>query len=132
LNANAPPGAGPPILPPQDGFLQLDRSKFPAAFAADVAPNVAAFMASSQVPWGVRALEGKVTDPAWKRKPSWYLIPQDDRTIPPAAQRGMAARAGATVHEAPGSHAIYESAPEAVVALVNAAAMAAKQADSRN
>jgi quinol monooxygenase YgiN/thioesterase domain-containing protein len=121
LNANAPPGVGPPILPPQDGFLQLDRSKFPAVFAADVAPDVAAFMASSQVPWGVRALEGKVTDPAWKKKPSWYLIPKDDRTIPPDAQRGMAARARATVREIPGSHAVYVSTPEAVAALIDEA-----------
>jgi pimeloyl-ACP methyl ester carboxylesterase len=75
LIRNPPPGApAPPILPPQDGFLLLDRSKFAEAFAADVKPGLAAFMADSQVPWGVKALSGTVTEPAWKSKPSWYMV----------------------------------------------------------
>ena len=123
LIKNPPPGAPvPPILPPQDGYLFLDREKFRASFAADVSEAKAAFMADSQVPWGVRALSGAVTEPAWKSKPSWYLVATEDKMIPPPAQRQMAARAGATVAEAAGSHAIYVSKPEAVAALIAKAA----------
>jgi pimeloyl-ACP methyl ester carboxylesterase len=123
LIKNPPPGAPvPPILPPQDGYLFLDTSKFHASFAADVDAEKAAFMADSQVPWGVEALGGSVTVPAWKAKPSWYLVAADDRMIPPQAQRAMAARAGATVMETPGSHSVYVSRPEAVVGLIQKAA----------
>lgn len=123
LIANPPPGAPtPPILPPRDGFLFLDRSKFHASFAADVDPDKAAFMADSQVPWGVRALDGAVTEPAWRSKPSWYLVATEDQMIPPPAQRMMAKRAGATTIEATGSHAIYVSQPRTVAALVEMAA----------
>ncbi|HEY6123976.1 MAG TPA: alpha/beta hydrolase [Steroidobacteraceae bacterium] len=122
LNANAPPGAPAlPILPPVDGYLLLDRTKFPAVFAADVAPDTARFMADSQVPWSVQALEGKISSPAWKTKPSWYLIPQDDRVIPPAAQRAMAGRAHASIREISGSHAFYVANPNAVAALIKEA-----------
>jgi len=110
LIKNPPPGAPvPPILPPQDGFLLLDRAKFQASFAADVSADAAAFMADSQVPWGLDALNGAVTDPAWKTKPSWYLVATDDRMIPPDAQRAMSRRAGSIVVEANGSHAVYVS-----------------------
>jgi pimeloyl-ACP methyl ester carboxylesterase len=123
LIANPAPGAPvPPILPPQNGFLFLDRAKFAAAFAADVAPAEAAFMADSQVPWGVNALNGAVTEPAWRQKPSWYLVATDDHMIPPPAQRAMSKRAGATVTEVPGSHAIYVSNPEAVADVIRKAA----------
>ncbi|ANT52826.1 alpha/beta hydrolase [Mesorhizobium amorphae] len=123
LIANPPPGAPvPPILPPVDGFLMLDKEKFAASFAADVRPSLAAFMADSQVPWGVAALEGKVTAPAWKAKPSWYLVATDDRMIPPPAQRQMASRAKATTVEVPGSHAVYVSDPKAVASLIEQAA----------
>jgi pimeloyl-ACP methyl ester carboxylesterase len=123
LIANPPPGAPvPPILPPKDGFLFLDKTKFAASFAADVKPDVANFMANSQVPWGVEALKGAVTKPAWKNKPSWYLVATQDKMIPPPAQHQMAARAKAHVTEAPGSHAIYVSKPKAVAALIEAAA----------
>ena len=123
LIKNPPPGAPvPPILPPQDGFLFLDQEKFAASFAADVAPDKASFMAASQVPWGVAALDGAVTQAAWKVKPSWYLVAQDDRMIPPPAQRQMAQRAGATISEVPGSHAIYVSNPEAVADVIKQAA----------
>jgi pimeloyl-ACP methyl ester carboxylesterase len=126
LIANPPPGAPvPPILPPQDGFLFLDRDKFAASFAADVAPEQAAFMADSQVPWGVDALAGAVAEPAWKTKPSWYLVAADDRMIPPPAQRFMAERAGAEVIETGGSHAVYVSKPEAVAKLLERAAAGA-------
>ena len=115
-------GPQPPILPPQDGFLFLDRGKFAESFAADVPARVAAFMADSQVPWGVEALGGTVSDPAWRSKPSWYLIVTDDRMIPPSAQRQMAERTGATTTEVPGSHAIYVSQPSAVAGLITQAA----------
>jgi pimeloyl-ACP methyl ester carboxylesterase len=119
LIADPPPGAPvPPILPPTDGFLFLDRDKFAASFAADVPAAQAAFMADSQVPWGVDALGGAVTEPAWRTKPSWYLVAADDHMIPPPAQRAMAERAGATVTETPGSHAVYVSNPAAVAAVI--------------
>jgi pimeloyl-ACP methyl ester carboxylesterase len=118
-----PPGAPvPPILPPQDGFLFLDRTKFAASFAADVDAQKAAFMADSQVPWGVDALGGAVSKPAWKSKPSWYLLATEDKMIPPPAQQFMAKRAGATVTEIAGSHAVYVSQPNAVAALIEKAA----------
>ena len=123
LIKDPPPGAPvPPILPPQDGYLFLDRGKFRASFAADVDAERAAFMADSQVPWGVEALSGKISEPAWKAKPSWYMIATDDKMIPPDAQRSMSKRAGSTAVEVKGSHAIYVSQPEAVAALVEQAA----------
>jgi pimeloyl-ACP methyl ester carboxylesterase len=129
LIQNPPPGApAPPILPPQDGFLFLDRAKFAASFAADVEPEKAAFMADSQVPWGVAALSGEVSEPAWKAKPSWYLVATDDKMIPPDAQRAMSKRAGSTVVEVKGSHAIYVSQPGAVADLIEQAARKARAA----
>jgi pimeloyl-ACP methyl ester carboxylesterase len=129
LIANPPPGAPvPPILPPQEGFLFLDRAQFAASFAADVSPDLAAFMADAQVPWGVDALNGAISAPAWRSKPSWYLVATEDRMIPPPAQRAMATRAGATVVEAAGSHAIYVSQPAPVAALIEQAAAAVRAA----
>ncbi len=123
LISNPPPGAPvPPLVPPQNGFLFLDRTKFAAAFAADVAPAKAAFMADSQVPWSVNALSGAVTEPAWKGKRSWYLVTTEDKMIPPPAQRQMAKRAGSTVVETKGSHAVYVSQPQAVIKLIEQAA----------
>jgi len=125
LIANPPPGAPvPPILPPNGGYLFLDKGKFAAAFAGDVDAGTAAFMADSQVPWGVDALGGAATAPAWKSRPSWYLQVRDDRMIPYPAQQFMAKRAGATVAEVPGSHAIYVSNPKAVADLIKQAANA--------
>ena len=129
LIKDPPPGAPvPPILPPQDGYLFLDKAKFPASFAADVDAEKAAFMADSQVPWGVAALSGTISEPAWRAKPSWYLIATDDKMIPPDAQRAMSKRAGATVVEVKGSHAIYVSQPTAVAALIEQAARKVKAA----
>jgi len=129
LIKDPPPGAPvPPILPPQDGYLFLDKSKFAASFAADVEPEKAEFMADSQGPWGVEALSGTISEPAWKTKPSWYLVATDDKMIPPAAQRFMSERAGSTVVEAAGSHAIYVSQPNAVAAIIEKAAGAVKAA----
>jgi hypothetical protein len=112
----------PPILPPQDGFLFLDRAKFRASYAADVSSEAAAFMADSQVPRGLDALNGAVTEPAWRSKPSWYSVSTDDKMIPPNAQRAMSKRAGATVIEVKGSYAIYVSQPKAVADLIAKAA----------
>jgi pimeloyl-ACP methyl ester carboxylesterase len=122
LIKDPPPGAPvPPILPPQNGYLMLDKTKFADSFAADVGAEKAAFMADSQVPWGVDALSGTISVPAWKTKPTWYLVATDDKMIPPAAQRQMSKRAGATVTEAKGSHAIYVSHPGAVAELIEKA-----------
>ena len=123
LIAEAPPGApAPPILPPQDGFLFLDRDKFAASFAADVPEKLAAFMADSQVGFGVDALNGAVSEPAWRTKPSWYLVTTNDHMIPPPAQRAMSERAKATVTETPASHAVYVSQPAVVAAVITQAA----------
>src|SRR5215471_660502 len=127
LIANPAPGAPvPPILPPQDGYLFLDRAKFAASFAADVSADKAAFMADSQVPWGVEALSGKISEPAWKTKPSWYLIATDDKMIPPDAQRSMAQRAESKVVETAASHSVYVSKPKAVADLIAQAARETK------
>jgi pimeloyl-ACP methyl ester carboxylesterase len=129
LIKDPPPGAPvPPILPPQAGFLFLDKAKFPASFAGDVEAEEAAFMADSQVPWGVEALGGSISEPAWKAKPSWYLVVTEDKMIPPAAQRLMAKRAGSAVVETKGSHAIYVSQPAAVASLIEQAANGVKAA----
>lgn len=123
LIKSAPAGAPtPPILPPQDGFILLDKAKFPAFFAADVNPEVASFMADSQVPWGVEALGGAITQPAWKTKPSWFLITTEDKMIPPDAQRAMSKRAGSTVVEVKSSHSVFLSHPQAVAHIIEQAA----------
>src|SRR5246127_3133494 len=121
-------GPQPPILPPQDGFLFLDKAKFAASYATDVDPDKAAFWADSQVPWGVACFSGAISEPAWRTKPSWYLVATEDKRIPPDAQRAMAKRAGSTVVEAKGSHAIYFSQPKAVAALIEQAAGTVKAA----
>jgi pimeloyl-ACP methyl ester carboxylesterase len=132
LIKDPPPGAPvPPILAPQDGFLFLDNAKFAASFAADVDANTAQFMADSQVPWGVSALAGTISEPAWRTKPSWYLIATDDRMIPPPAQQFMSKRAGSTVVEVKGSHAVYVSQPKAVAALIKKAALESTSASKR-
>ena len=129
LIKDPPPGAPvPPILPPQDGYLFLEKTKFAASFAADVEPDLAEFMADSQVPWGVEALGGAITTPAWRTKPSWYLVSTEDRMIPPDAQRAMAKRAGSSVVETKGSHSVYVSQPQAVASLIEKAAKGAAAA----
>ncbi len=125
LIADPPPDAPvPPILPPQDGFLFLDREKFHDSFAGDVDADEAAFMADSQVPWGVEALGGMISDPAWRNKPSWYLLTTEDRMIPPPAQQMMSGRAGSAVEDVAASHSVYVSQPEAVAAIIEKAASA--------
>ena len=127
LIADPPPGAPvPPILPPRNGYLALDKDKFHDSFAGDLKPELAEFMANSQVPWGVEALAGTISTPAWRSKPSWYLVATDDRMIPPPAQRAMSERAGATVVEVSGSHSVYVSQPETTADLIKQAASAAQ------
>jgi len=126
LIKDPPPGAPvPPILPPVDGFLLLDKAKFPASFAGDVSPEKAEFMADSQVPWGVNAVGGTISEAAWKTKPSWYLLTTEDKMLPPEAQRLMSKRAGATVVEVKSSHAVYVSHPQAVAHIIEEAARGA-------
>src|SRR5580704_6301924 len=126
LIKDPPPGAPvPPILPPVDGFLLLDKAKFPASFAGDVSPEKADFMADSQVPWGVNAVGGTISEAAWKTKPTWYLLTTEDRMLPPDAQRLMSKRAGATVVEVKSSHAVYLSHPQAVAHIIEEAARGA-------
>src|SRR5215469_898089 len=122
-------GPQPPILPPQDGFLFLDRDKFHASFAGDLPADLAAFMADSQVPWGADALGGQISEPAWRTRPSWYLITTEDKMIPPAAQRTMSGRAGSTTVEVAASHSVFLSQPAAVTACIKQAAttVAARQ-----
>jgi pimeloyl-ACP methyl ester carboxylesterase len=123
LIKDPPPGAPvPPILPPTDGYLLLDKGKFAASFAADVDPEQAAFMADAQVPWGVEALSGTISEPAWRSKPTWYMVATEDRMIPPPAQHFMSSRAGATVVEVAGSHAVFVSQPAVVANLIVQAA----------
>ncbi|MFD0503893.1 alpha/beta fold hydrolase [Streptomyces chiangmaiensis] len=123
LIADPPPGAAvPPILPPVNGYLLLDRDKFADAFAGDLPRTQAEFLAVSQVPWGLDAAGGAVATPAWRTKPSWYLVATDDRMIPPPAQHAMAERIGAHTIEVAGSHAVYVSQPSAVADLIKQAA----------
>lgn len=131
LIKDPPPGESvPPILPPQDGFLFLDKEKFHDSFAADVDAKLASFMADSQVPWGLGALSGTISEPAWRNKPSWSLITTEDKMIPPAAQQFMSKRAGSTIAESRGSHAIYVSQPRAVASLIERAAEGVEMAIS--
>ncbi len=132
LIANPAPGAPvPPILPPVDGFLMLDKAKFAESFAGDVPREKAEFMAHSQVPWGLDALNGAVSTPAWKTKPSWYLVVTEDKMIPPTAQQFMSQRAGSTVKEVGGSHAIYVSNPQAVADIIKEAATKSSKAKAQ-
>ncbi len=107
-----------PVLPPKDGFLTLDKSKMPSSFAADIDPSLARFMADSQVPWGLGAVGGTVTNPAWKTKPTTYLLTEKDRMIPPVLQLAMAERAKAEIVKVESSHAVMLSHPKAVAHLI--------------
>jgi pimeloyl-ACP methyl ester carboxylesterase len=121
-------GPQPPILAPVGGFFFLDRAKFHTSFAGDLSAEQAAFMADSQVPWGVDAFGGTVSEPAWRSKPSWYMVTASDLMIPPEAQRTMSERIGATVVEVDASHSVYVSQPAAVADLITQAAAAATTA----
>ena len=120
---NAPADAPQlPAAPSADGFVFFDKAKFAAGFCADVDPKTAQFMADSQIPIIGSTFEATVTTPAWKTKPSWYVIPDRDLVIPPVLERSMAKRANATVTEVKGSHAISVSQPKVVADVIEAAA----------
>ncbi|MDT5119061.1 MAG: hypothetical protein QOE30_4800 [Mycobacterium sp.] len=118
---DGPDAPGSPIVPAPGGFLFQDRAKFHASFGADLSAADAVFLADSQVPWAVDAMAGLVTEPAWRGKPSWYLIATEDRMIPLSAQRAMAQRASATQVDAAASHAVYMSQPRAVADFIRLA-----------
>jgi pimeloyl-ACP methyl ester carboxylesterase len=115
---------GSPIVPAPNGFFFQDRARFHASFGADLPTALAAFLADAQVPWGMGAMTGSVSEPAWRGKPSWYLVATEDRMIPASVQRAMAKRAGATAIEVAASHAVYMSQPNAVAALIRQARFA--------
>jgi pimeloyl-ACP methyl ester carboxylesterase len=114
-------GPQPPIMPPVDGFLFLDKAKFAASFAADVPADLATFWADAQLPWGVEALSGQISDAAWRHRPNWYLVTSEDRMIPPDEQRSMAQRIGATTVETASSHSVFASHPEVVTEIIKGA-----------
>jgi pimeloyl-ACP methyl ester carboxylesterase len=120
-----PPGtAQMPGLPPRDGFIIQDPQRFHGSFGADLPDDLAAFMADSQSPWGTKAAAGTITDPAWRTKPSWYLVATQDREIPPATQRAMSRRARSTVYELAATHGVYITQPAPVADLIRQAARA--------
>jgi pimeloyl-ACP methyl ester carboxylesterase len=123
-------GPQPPILAPVDGLLFLDREKFHASFAGDLSAEQGAFLADSQLPWGLDALGGTISEAAWRSKPSWYLLTTQDRMIPPDAQRTMAERIGADVVEADASHSVYVSQPGVVADLIKQAAATIEAKDT--
>ncbi len=118
---DAPPDPNSPVLPPADGFIWLDRSKFHANFCADVPAAKARFMADSQVPVGLAAFGTDLTAAAWKSKKSWYIVSTEDKMIPPDAERGMAKRANAQVTEIKSSHAVYISHASEVASVIKQA-----------
>jgi pimeloyl-ACP methyl ester carboxylesterase len=123
----APPGESKaPLLPPQDGYLLVDPSKFPTAFAADVDPSTTRFMAAAQVPWGLQAVQTAITKVAWKTKPTHYMVTMKDGMIPPTAQRTMAKRTGGRTVEIASSHAVMLSHPREVAAFIKEVAAQAR------
>jgi pimeloyl-ACP methyl ester carboxylesterase len=104
----------------------VNPDAFPNDFAADAPKPVARFMAISQVPVSADALKAKATVAAWKQKPSYAVIPMQDRMINPDLERFMTKRAQSQVIELPGSHAIFLSHAKEVAALIEKAATAAK------
>jgi pimeloyl-ACP methyl ester carboxylesterase len=126
INEPVAKAAPVPILPPQNGFLIVDPAKFPKQFAADSPLTLTRFMAASQVPWGLTAVQTKIGQVAWKTKPTWFMVTQQDHMIPTAQQREMAARAKAHTVEIASSHAVMLSHPDKVTAFIEQAANASR------
>jgi pimeloyl-ACP methyl ester carboxylesterase len=124
LHQTPPPANS--IIPAGEGFLIINPKVFHADFAADLPAKDANFMAISQVPIAASIIGAPITEPAWRRKPSWYAVATEDRQINPDLERFMAKRAGSTTIEVKGSHAIYASQPAVVADLIEKAAKAAK------
>ena len=119
------PPATKAIKSDSDGNFWIDQTHFAADFAADVPPAVSRFMAISQVPISADSFTHKVTSPAWKTKPSWYMVATQDRSINPEQERMMAKRARATTVEVNSSHVAYMSHPKETAKLIEEAAAAA-------
>ena len=117
---------GAPLLPPSDGFLLVDPAKFPAAFAPDVDPVTTRFMAASQVPWGLGAVQAKIAKAAWKDKPVRFMLTTRDHMVPPSTQRFLATRAKAKIVEIQSSHAVMLAHPSEVAELIESAAVEVK------
>ena len=119
----APTSGGLP--PDANGFVWYDQAKFHASFCADLSDEQASFMAASQIPLSASVLGSSINEPAWKTKPSWYIVATEDHELSPDAERLAAKRAGATVTEIKGSHVVFISQPKAVSAVIEAAAQGA-------
>ena len=129
LIANPPPGAPvPPILPPKDGYLFLDKTKFCSLVRGRRGRAYRRLYGEFASSVGLGRAERPDYRSGLRTKPSWYLLVTDDRMIPLPAQRFMCERAGATASEVPGSHAIYVSNPSAVANLIETAANSPKLA----
>ncbi len=117
------PNASRPLVKTPDGFVFLDPANFPEDFAADLPPAQADFLAHAQMPTAAKVFTTPITDPAWKGKPSWYLVAKADKTINPDLERMYAERAKSHKVEVEGaSHAVYISHPKEVAALIEDAA----------
>jgi pimeloyl-ACP methyl ester carboxylesterase len=120
----AVPPASKAIKPDSNGNFWIDQEHFAADFAADVPPDVSHFMAESQVPISADSFTHKVTSPAWKTKPTWYMVATADRSINPDQERMMAKRANAKTIEVDSSHVAYMSHPMETAKLIEEAATA--------
>jgi pimeloyl-ACP methyl ester carboxylesterase len=121
---DALPQASKAFRADSDNNLWIDQKLFAADFAADLPPAVSKFMAISQVPISTEAFTHKITNPAWKTKPSWYMVATQDRSINPNQERMMAKRAHAKTVEVTSSHVAYMSHPKESVKLIEEAATA--------
>jgi pimeloyl-ACP methyl ester carboxylesterase len=108
-----------------NGLWWIDQAHFAADFAADVPPAVSHIMAISQVPISTDSFTHKVTSPAWKTKPTWYMVATEDRSINPDQERMMAKRANAKTVEVKASHVAYMSHPKQTAKLIEDAANSA-------
>src|SRR5580692_1334113 len=118
------PQASKAFKPDANGNWWIDEAQFAADFAGDIPPEKAWFMAISQVPISTDAFTHKVTKPAWKTKPTWYIVAAADRSINPDQERMMAKRAKAKTVELNASHVVYISHPKETVKLIEEAATA--------
>lgn len=114
------------VRPRGEGFLELDPSKFPAAFAADLPEAQARFMAASQRPIAAAAFSTRTPRAAWREKPSFAILATGDRALSPDLQRWMYKRSGSKVTELNASHAVFASQPAAVAKVIEGAARAAR------
>ncbi|QHT66954.1 alpha/beta hydrolase [Rhodocytophaga rosea] len=125
LVKTAPASAENGILPPdENGFISYDQAKFHAGFAADVSKEKADFMFASQGPIAAKAFTTPVTQAAWQTKPSFAIVPTEDKSINPAILRNMYKRAGSVVTELKGSHTFFITKSKEVADVIETAAKA--------